>query len=521
MKDKIKNNNVKIKVILIIAIIIIFSNNIYGANDLYFKLNQTEYYFLVGENGFIPLNTVNNYNQDINGLLTYTIAQSSNQNGVSYSSKNSNSQSFQIKNGENTINLGVGQSNSPATIDLTITYDYTSPNNTNIQVTLPKIKIFFVEKQEDKKNSQNNQQSSSKTEEEIKQEEQKAKEEAMKKQQKDAEEAMANQQRQNQMQNKLQNNQMNQNTEDIRKEMQKNEEMKKAFAENLAKKPELQQMNQELMNKGYNISNYEFNPENNETGEFKIDYKNQNGENASITGSMKNNSINKIEMKSSEEEKRIIDAIKNDPRYTKYDSNLKNEKYENLNYTINKIDNTTFVEFEYLNKNNETAKITAEVKSDKVEKVELKKNSKNNWIFLAILILTLIIIIIFFILKRKKQTQDEIKDDNQIKIEEIIDYKKLSKELLIKSRKDFETSKFKDAYEKISQSVRIYSSYDNDIKRETTSYELIKYLKQNKKDYHKIEEILKICEEVEFARNDHSKKEFEKIYKETEKIISN
>ena len=67
------------------------------AKDITFSLNQSEYYFLVGQQAVLPLEIDNRYNKQIDGMLSYTITQEVNQQGFHYSSTNTNSQPFSVK----------------------------------------------------------------------------------------------------------------------------------------------------------------------------------------------------------------------------------------------------------------------------------------------------------------------------------------------------------------------------------------------------------------------------------------
>ncbi|MFQ5476947.1 MAG: hypothetical protein ACE5DT_07960, partial [Nitrosopumilus sp.] len=69
------------------------------AEDLVMSVDQTEYYFLVGENAVIPLEIENNYGHQISGILQYIISQQIIQGNTQFSSSNTQSSTFTIDEG--------------------------------------------------------------------------------------------------------------------------------------------------------------------------------------------------------------------------------------------------------------------------------------------------------------------------------------------------------------------------------------------------------------------------------------
>jgi hypothetical protein len=65
---------------------------------------------LVGEDANIPLTIENDYGKAIDGMFSYTIVQESNQGGFHYQSSNTQSKSYRVPEGKNTINIGFGTS---------------------------------------------------------------------------------------------------------------------------------------------------------------------------------------------------------------------------------------------------------------------------------------------------------------------------------------------------------------------------------------------------------------------------
>ena len=94
----------------LLLFLLLFSSIANAKNDITFSLNQSEYYFLVGEEAIIPLQVENTYKEQIIGMLAYTITQEINQQGMSYSNTNTQSKPFNVEEGEKGINMGFGSS---------------------------------------------------------------------------------------------------------------------------------------------------------------------------------------------------------------------------------------------------------------------------------------------------------------------------------------------------------------------------------------------------------------------------
>ncbi len=74
----------------------------YAEGNIVFSIPQKNYYFRVGEQAYIPLNISNSYNNDINGILGYTITQEINSGSVHLSSSNSKSTNLKVSKGNST-----------------------------------------------------------------------------------------------------------------------------------------------------------------------------------------------------------------------------------------------------------------------------------------------------------------------------------------------------------------------------------------------------------------------------------
>jgi len=143
---------------LIFSLLLLFIPLVF-AQDITLSLNQTDYYFRVGEEALINLYTHNTYDEAVGGSFSYTLRQSVHQENLQYSNSNTQSIPFSIEPGEKTVPLSFGTSDTPSTIavDLTFSYSKKSP----ITLPLTGISIHFVNEDAQKQNKQNQIKSSS------------------------------------------------------------------------------------------------------------------------------------------------------------------------------------------------------------------------------------------------------------------------------------------------------------------------------------------------------------------------
>jgi hypothetical protein len=161
------------------------------------------------------------------------------------------------------------------------------------------------------------------------------------------------------------------------------------------------------------------------------------------------------------------------------------------------------------------------MKNQKIENIKLKKENSSNTNYLSIIIVILILIGIAFIIHKLYQKRKQLQEKQipTLKKPRPYNYKLTSKKLLAKSKKLFQEKKYKDAYESSSQAIRIFLSYSNNLKKETTSDEIIRYLKTKNIETSKLKNILDTCSMVEFAKYSPNKSDFNKIISFAESLI--
>ncbi len=494
------------------------------AEDITLSLDQKEYYFKTGENAIINIHAENTYKETINGMLSYTITQLINQGNFQMSSSNTKSTNFQIKEGKTDNQLNFGTSETPILLTVGLSFQYNKDESRVVQ--LEDIKIHFVSEESQKQNTQKTVSSSSQKTSATQQNDPFTQQEQRMQQminQMFGEEPQ--QQQQQSATQKLQNNQLSQDSSALKQQMQKQfqeqQALKEEFQKQLSQNQEFQKEHQELLSQGYNITSGSLNPIANDTGTFELNYQKNNGERATLKGEMNNGQMQHLEKDTPQTRQELLNQLQQNKQFQEYQKQLEQQGFSQQNTEFKTTQNQTDIQVNYLNKKNETAQISAEIINKTIEKVELTKNietKKKNywWIIPALIILAILVYLAYKKLNKKNNNTNHQAIQTE---EKPFDYKKESKKLLEESKKSFEVKEYKDAYGKAGQALRLYLSYENNLKKEITNDEIIIHLKKQKKEYQKIKECFDLCSLVEFAKYEANKKDFYKIITEIEKII--
>ena len=394
------------------------------------------------------------------------------------------------------------------------------------EVVLDDIKIHFVSDESQKDNQQNQVSSSSQEASQSAQQQQDPFAQQEQRMQQMMDKMFGNQQQQSQTaQQRLQNNQLTQDSSALKQQMQnqlqEQQKMREEFQKQLEKNQELMKEHQELLNDGFNMTGGELNLISNNTGSFELNYQKQNGEEASLKGNLNNGELSNLQKDTPETRQEMLQELQNNKQFQEYDKQLKEQDFAQQEIEFSQQGNRTNLQLNYANKDNETAAIKAELVNNTVEKVELINDNKEKRNYLWILPLILLLAVLSYFAFRKlwkRETSKEVAKQNDIGKQ--FDYKKESLEMLKKAKQLFEKKEYKDAYMLAGQSLRLYLSYKNNLKKETTNDEIIEYLKKHKKPFKEAKECFDICSLVEFAKYQANKKDFNKIIKHIMNIIS-
>ena len=212
--------------------------------------------------------------------------------------------------------------------------------------------------------------------------------------------------------------------------------------------------------------------------------------------------------------------LENNEEFKKLQEELEKQGFNKTQTKFNQLsENKTQLTTTFQNQN-QTAEITAEFENNTLKKVELKKqdpDNKNNayyWTFAIIALLSLFVCFIAY--KKFLKKKAEIIEATPKKA---FDYISASKKLLEQAKTLFSKQKFKDAYGKASESIRLYLSHKHGIKAELTNTETIKQLKKLKLKHESTQECLNLCAMVEFVKYKANKEDFNKIISLANRII--
>lgn len=504
--------------ILLMLLGVLLIMPIVHAKDITFSLDQKEYYFKTGENAIINLKTENTYKETINGLLSYTLTQSVNQGNFHYSSTNTKSTSFSVDPGKKETPLSFGTSDTPLTLDVNLKFSYNDKDESR-EVILEGIKIVFVSDELQKNNQQNAASASSQKASASSQQA-----DPFSQQEQDMQDLinqmLGNEQQNTQQQTtqqKLQNNQALQDSSSLKQQMQKQfqdqQAMKEEFQRQLSQNPEFQKEHQELLSQGYNLTSGSINPTANNTGTFELNYQKQDGNQASLKGQMSNGELQSMQKDTPENRQKMLEQLEQSKQFQEYQKQLQEQGFQKTNTEFNQELNRTNLQVNYLNKNNETASIQAEIVNQTIQNIKLENNSdkkEKNYLWILPIALLMGILLAYFAYK-KFQKKDVPETKTKEHTEKQFDYKAEAAKLLKKAEEQFEQGKHKDAYGTAGQALRLYLSYEHGLRKETTNDEIITHLRKNKKQHKEIKECFDLCSLVEFAKYEANKKDFEKI----------
>ena len=240
---------------------------------------------------------------------------------------------------------------------------------------------------------------------------------------------------------------------------------------------------------------------------------------------MENKEITNIQKLTAEDKERLINELNQNEDFIKLNNELNQKGYEKQNTEFLLEENKTKIKVNYNNSINQTPYISAEVIDEKIKDVKienLEDEFSNNYYWLIYILIGIVLVIVsgYLIYYKYFKKNKKIGLDTQvIDNDKPFDYKYEARKLLGQAKELFESDKYKDAYEKAGQAIRLYLSYKYDLKKETTNDEIIRYLKNKKMDFSKIKECFDLCCLVEFAKYKANKNDFDDILKIGERII--
>ena len=541
--------------LLLLSFIFLVSFQAVYAQDILFSTDQTEYYYKIGEEAIIPIEINSTYGKQISGMLQYTITQQISQGNVQFSNSNSEAKSLVINEENQKISLDLGTSDTPSILTLNLNFNYNE--NGDQTVSLGPIIVHFVSDASQKNNQQNKTQSSSQPNTQSQQPNKQSQQQDLFSQQQQQmkqrlNELLGNQQdlfsqqqqqmeqslnellgnQQNPSQNqqqRLQNNQLSQDSnalkQQIQKQVQQQEQIKKEFEKQLYSNNNFLNRHQKLLENGYNITESILNPLSNDTGSFDIKYKNTDGKSATLQGNMKNGTITELKQQTQIQQEKLLEKLKQNTLFQKFHNQLVREGFSQNDINFQENENETNIILQYENQKHNNAKITANFENDEIKRVTLEDNSSNSsnltlLILLAVVIVS--IVSIYFVIKKfvKKKKTFTINDSSPIPKLKSFEHINESKKLISQAQQYYDKGEYKEAFGTAGKAIKLFLSYDADLKREITSEELIRLIRKHNYPIDDIRESLKITDLVEFAKSNATEDDFKKIISLFHKLIN-
>ena len=123
--------------------------------------------------------------------------------------------------------------------------------------------------------------------------------------------------------------------------------------------------------------------------------------------------------------------------------------------------------------------------------------------------------IIFALLRKKLPKKEKITDTPLVQVVgSTTSFVDTARQMLNDAKKLHEKKKIKDSYEVFAQSIRYYYSYKLDLKKEMTTFEVLREIKKHSLDeFNQVQECLSLCGMIEFAKHQESENDFEKATK--------
>jgi len=324
---------------------------------------------------------------------------------------------------------------------------------------------------------------------------------------------------------RVRNNQLNQNTgalkEEMQQEMQKQEQIKKEFQKQLSENPEFREKHQELMDKGYNLTNASVNPASNNTGGFELGYQKPDGGTARLTGRMQNGSMKEIMSHTSEDEGAMLQRLEQNHEFQRLDEKLRDGGFGRGSAAFDQLSqNHTKITVPYEDEDGEKREIHADYINGTIRDVgvvgERERGGHPWWILLSILIL---IVVGWFVYGRYSNRGGAV-DVSPLQNPAKVDSAAISRAMIGDARNLFERGEEKEAYKKVSQAVRSYLSYKVGDNIEITAVEAVQLLKRKGQDFQMVKECLDRCGSVEFAKLQPDRADFERVVEIADGVVS-
>ena len=335
------------------------------------------------------------------------------------------------------------------------------------------------------------------------------------------EEMQQQQEQQENTQSKLQNidqqnpDNMQDLKQEMQEEMQRQEAEKQKLMEQIESDSKTFEEHQKLQEEGYQLSEKNVNPTSPDSGDFEYQYAKENGDTASMKGNVNNGSVEDVSSWSSDDERRMMDALENSTEFQEAMSELEKEGFQIENKSISPA-SSNMTDFQYQLSNpdtNETAQIQGSMTSQgNVTSLVVEKegDERSSWSFVYLIIGALIG---YYVWQKYLRKEKIVPLAGAPARKKHIDYRKDALRMLALAEEMFASGRKKDAYEKVSYAVRFYFKHELESdKKELTAMDALGLIVEGVRfDRKEVKQFFDICNLVNFAKYEANKKDFEKI----------
>ncbi|MFQ5441052.1 MAG: hypothetical protein ACE5DL_06280, partial [Nitrosopumilaceae archaeon] len=307
--------------------------------------------------------------------------------------------------------------------------------------------------------------------------------------------------------------------QEIQEQLQEENQLKKEFENQLVSNEDFQKTHQQLLEQGYNVTNGNLDPISDSTGNFELNYENEQRKWAKIQGNMINGTLTEIQKQTQEEREYLLSILRADPTFQEYDHQLTQKGFaeQDLEFLFDK--NMTTISLKYQDQEIQTATITADFENDALVKVRLEKPPEDYSYLYPLLVFIPIGIITYVLYKKLKTVKKTLPKSIAKTKPKKFDHVLASNNLIKEAKDDFKEQQFKDAYGKIGQAIRLFLSYELNLNKEITNEELLPHLKNLEIPVDEIKDCFKLSSLVEFAKHNPNEREFNKMITLAENLV--
>ena len=292
----------------------------------------------------------------------------------------------------------------------------------------------------------------------------------------------------------------------------------KALDEKLSSDKEFQEAAQRLEKDGFVPDKKEFSGLNsqNET-DFNYQYKRADGETANITGDIKDGEVSDVGVKSSVDEKRVMDALSNNTEFMKLDDELRSKGFEKQDFELKSFKKNESSFSAMYSDGNETVNITGSVEfvEDEVVVSDLKMEDGRT-IFDKMKVPLLVFLVlagVYSYLRYIRRGASDVGLDVPAAVKPI-NARKEAMKLIRKAERMYKSGKKRDAYTMVSSGVRLYFKYVIcSEKDELTTAEIVRYVRGKELEGYvdDLRECFTLCDMVKFAKYKPNDKDFFRV----------